>query len=113
MKAVISFYVVLVFLQSIIFGSLVSIEIPAKNAFAVQETFICNNASLDEFLIPENTLLHQNLLSRNEFLPFLYINQYSKPGITNPLVVFNDPDKPGIQHNSSTPLIIHLGILRI
>jgi hypothetical protein len=113
MKAVISFHVVLVFLQSIIFGSLVSIEVPAKNAFAVQETFIHNNASLDEFLIPENTGLNQNLLNRNQFLPFLYINQYSKPGITNPLVVFNDPDQPSIQHKSSTPLIIHLGILRI
>ncbi len=113
MKPVISLYVVLVLLQSLLFGSLVSIELPASNAFAVQETFIHSNASLDEFLIPENTGLNQNLLNRNEFLPFLYINQYSKPGIAIPPVIFNDPDKTAFQHDSSTPLIIHLGILRI
>jgi len=113
MQPVISLYVVLVLLQSLLFGSLVSIELPVKNAFAVQETFIHNNASLDEFLIPENTGLNQNLLSRNEFLPFLYINQYCKPGIANPPIIFANPHKPAFQHDSSTPLIIHLGILRI
>jgi hypothetical protein len=113
MKPIISLYVVLVLFQSLIFGNMVSMEIPVNNTYAFHENFIHNNAYLDPFLISENSGLNQNLLNKQDFVPLLYINKYITGNTTHSLFAFNNAYSPTDQQITSTPKIVLLGVLRI
>lgn len=113
MKPVISFYVVLVLFQSLIFSNMVSIELPANNTYAFQETFIHNSSYLDPFLVPENAGLNQNLLNKNDFTPLLYQNKYLTENTSHILFASSNSYSPAEKQIPSTPIIVLLGVLRI
>ena len=113
MKPIISLYVVLVLFQSLIFGNMVSMEIPVNNTYAFHENFIHNNAYLDPFIISENKSLNHNLLNKHNFVPLLYINKYLTGNTTHSLFAFNNAYSPADQQITSTPIIVLLGVLRI
>jgi hypothetical protein len=113
MKPVISFYIVLVLFQSLIFGNMVSIELPANNTYAFQETFIHNSSYLDPFLVPENAGLNQNLLNKNDFTPLHYHNKYLSGNSSQLLFATGNSYSPAEKQIPSTPIIVLLGVLRI
>ncbi len=113
MKPIISLYVVLVLFQSLIFGNMVSMEIPANNTYAFQENFIHSNAYLDPFLISENTGLNQNPLNRQDFVPPLYIYKYITRNTAQSIFAINNAYSTDVQQIATTPIIVLLGVLRI
>ena len=113
MKPVISFYVVLVLFQSLIFGNMAGIELPANNTYAFQETFIHNNSYLDPFLVPQNAGLNHNLLNKNDFTPPLYPNKYLSGHLIQLVFAFDNSYSPTEKQIPSTPIIDLLGVLRI
>ena len=113
MKPVISFYIVLVLFQSLIFGNMVSIELPANNTYAFQETFIHSNSYLHPFLVPENAGLNHNLLNKNDFTPLLCHNKYLTENATHLQFAAENSFYPAEKQIHSTPIIVLLGVLRI
>ena len=113
MKPVISFYVVLVLFQSLIFGNLVRIELPANNLFAYQETFIHNTSYLDPFLVPENAGLNQNLLNKNDFTPLPCLSKLLTGNSTHFFPTVSNSAFAEEKLIPYTPLIVLLGVLRI
>jgi len=72
MKPFLSFCVILILFQTLIFGSLVKIEFPGNNQKQWGETLIHNQVVLDPFLIPGKEGIDQSLQHKNEWVPFQY-----------------------------------------
>ena len=113
MKPIVSLYVVLVLFQSLIFGNLVSFELPVNNVYAFQETFIHNTSYLDPFLIPENAGLNQNLSNKQDFVPLLYIYKYTTGNTAQSIFAINNTYTTDNQQIYTTPILVLLGVLRI
>jgi len=114
MKPFLSFCVFLILLQTLIFGSLVKIELPDYHADKWEESGVQKQVVLDPFLMPGKDGLSQNSQNRNEWVPF----HYNKVFITRSIPAFPVTDKilltPGIRNNYKTILVFILnGTLRI
>lgn len=91
MKPVISFCIVLIFFQSLIFGSLVKLEIPELPASILQQSLFQKQALPDPFLIPENATVLHNLLSKNEWIPNYFNKKYIAKNDAAPAIVERIP----------------------
>ena len=75
MKPFLSFCVVLILFQSLILGSLVKLELSGNISSSLQETMVHKQEILDPFLLPDNSSVQLNLLSKNDWAPVYFNNK--------------------------------------
>ena len=114
MKPFLSFFVILILFQTLLFGSLVKLELPEIYTDKWEETRIDKQVVLDPFLIPGKDGINQNLNFRNEWVPF----HYNKVFLTGSTSAFPIACKilltPGLRNNYKIILVYILnGTLRI
>lgn len=114
MKPFLSFFVILILFQTLIFGSLVKLEFPEVYTDQWEETRIDKQVVLDPFLMPGKEGINQNFNYRNEWAPSHYNNTF----VIRNTSAFPIADKilltPGVRNNYKTILVYILnGTLRI
>jgi len=82
MKPLLSFCAIFVLFQSLMFGSLVKLELPALNKDKWEETRFNSPDLLDIFLRPEQGNKLQNLQNRNHWFPYQFSNAFTKKNIS-------------------------------
>jgi hypothetical protein len=114
MKPFLSFFVVLILFQSLFFGSLIKVELHKDVSFNLTESLIHKQVILDPFLVPDNALAYQNLIIKNEWIPFNFIH---KNVYKNVSFISDNEVNPSYQeakpNNSSIPVFLMNGILRL
>ncbi len=114
MKPFLSFCVVLILFQSLILGSLVKLELPENISSSLQETMVHKQEILDLFLLPDNSTVQLNLLSKNDWVPIYFNNKYSSKNVssfTNIEKIFSYPDER-LNYTTISVFILN-GTLRI
>lgn len=114
MKPFLSFFVILILFQSLIFGSMGKIIYNGGAQDKWQETFIHNQVPLDAFLLPDKEGMQQNVQSKNDWIPFQFNSIFSGRNVSGwPVVAEISANTDLMQNGTSIPVYILFGILRI
>lgn len=114
MKPFLAICVILILFQTLIFGSLVKIDIADNYQDRYSETLIKKQISLDPFLIPGKEGFSLNYQNKNEWIPFHFNNTFLTK-TTSVLPKINENlQNPGKNYNYTTiPVFIIYRTLRI
>jgi hypothetical protein len=114
MKQFLSFFVILILFQSLIFGSLVKMELPAVYQDKWGETHINNQDPVDLFLRPNQGNKLQNIQNRNHWFPYQFNCAFINKHISTSPAVAKIPFKSLNRHDySSIPVFKFTGALRL
>jgi len=114
MKPVLSICVILILLQTLLFGSLVKIEFPDTYQAQWGETLIHQHIVLDPFLTPGKDGFNQNFQNKNEWVPFHFSKNFINRNTSALPLVSEFLFKTGTKHaNTAVPVFILNGTLRI
>jgi len=114
MKSFLSVCAVFVLFQSLMFGSLVKLELPAVYQDKWDETRINTQEPIDIFLRPEQGNNLQNLQNRNHWFPYQFNNAFTNKCVSTSPAVAEIHFKSINRHSySSIPVFIFTGALRL
>lgn len=114
MKPFLSLCAILVLFQSLIFGSLVKMELPAVYQDKWGEARINNQGPIDLFLRPDQGNKLQNIQNRNHWFPYQFNIAFTNKYISTSPAVAEIPFKSINRHDySSIPVFIFTGALRL
>jgi len=114
MKPILSFCIILILFQTLIFGSLVKLEFPDMDQEQWGETIIHKQIVLDPFLVPGKDGLNQNIQYKNDWVPIHFNNivvarsTFAFPKGSGLLTSYGTKNK-----YSTIPVFIMYGTLRI
>jgi len=114
MKAFLSFCAILILLQTLLFSSLVKLELPGAYQDQWGETFIHKPFVLDPFLVPGKDGVNQNFQNKNEWVPVHFNNSLMIRNNSALPIVSEFLYKSAVRRNNNTiPVFIMNGTLRI
>jgi hypothetical protein len=114
MKPFLSFCAIFVLFQSLMFGSLVKLELPAVYQDKWEETRFNSQDPLDIFLRPDQGSKVQNLQNRNHWFPYQFNNAINNRCIATSPSLAEIPCKAIGRHSyTSIPVFIFNGAMRL
>jgi len=114
MKPLLSFFSVLILFQSLIIGNLVKHELTHLYPDKWEETLLHKQTVLDPFLLPDKGGVHQNLQSKNHWLPFQFNNPFTTRSGSSLSILSEIPYHLKVRNNyPAIPVYLFNGILRL